>query len=906
HFNGGTITWRPANKTATGSPVEIIITQIYSWSSGKIYCTDAMIVNEQAIDCTTYNSGYFSGLKTQTLNCIGTCSYVAGGNAQGYNKSTLIIPYCTDTNPIMGTNIGQRSDEELLYVNDDFNVAFQSTSPMSWIALALGPSNPVWSISCNIDLHLRPDGYYNTAPVATMMSPINIQKNVQETITIPVSDANDGDILKCRWASGTSECGDACPPSSLPTGTTLTDCTITITGTVNNGYYAIAVMVEDYYNSSSTSPMSSVPVQFLLKVVTPTTCATDPYTYGILPDLSCTPAQVSVPFNTTIYVKNNCPVQLRRQLHLRRLLRQQQHQQPQHQQQQVQLPQALHRQVRVRVPHLQQTLRLQHPPRRELLRDFVQLLQALHRQVRVRVPHLQRALLRQHPPRRELLRDFELPRPQQARPQRLVQVTIQPYLPLIILSGLGVLALLSCCLYCLCRYCCCPYVAAKKKKAKDFDFYYIGVGDETLVKSTSLINFDESYTSVDGLLTPETDKFPKRSAIFQIPDDNYDAIRQQSASSGYSSIDLNVSPDLNKSSALNADDIIETSKSSVSVIRVNRYKRNDSTEPFGNSSINSPNTPKVDLGPQIESVTTNRPVTVSKIKRQKSSSTCNRLSDQNIININNVKSRNSIVSQAAIHLNLLTSPQPRSSDSSVSVFKLKKLKTSPLSLSKNDPRPSIIETIHLPPKQQLTSTTPAKNMVTAVKLPRTDAAKSEKSTTLPSTTPRLRAKSFEGISNNNTDLQPKSPDSAVSVFKLKKLKTSPPSLSKNDPTPSIIETIELPPKQPLASTTPTKNMITVVKLPRADTTKSENLTMLPSTSQRSRAKSFEGISYNNTDPPKTNRQITAVGIKRIEYTVPKEEHKSATVIRLPRTATVINHSTSSSTPETASGVENIN
>ncbi|CAF1577021.1 unnamed protein product, partial [Didymodactylos carnosus] len=241
HFNGGTIRWRPENLTATGSPVQIIITQTYSWSASKIYCTNAMITSHSLIDVSS--SSYYTPLLTQTLSCTGTCNYGSGGNAQGYNKSTPVIPYCTDTNPVVGTNIGQRSDTELLYVNDDFTVAFTSTSPVSWISLVGLPSYPTWSLSCNIDLNLRPDGYYNTAPVANMMSPLNIQNNVKKTITIPASDANTGDTLKCRWATGSTECGEACPPTSLPAGTVLyPNCTIQITGTVNNGYYALAVM----------------------------------------------------------------------------------------------------------------------------------------------------------------------------------------------------------------------------------------------------------------------------------------------------------------------------------------------------------------------------------------------------------------------------------------------------------------------------------------------------------------------------------------------------------------------------------------------------------------------------------------------------------------------------------------
>ncbi|CAF1336500.1 unnamed protein product [Didymodactylos carnosus] len=303
HFNGGTVTWGPVNATATGSPIQISITQTYSWTAGLIDCSNAMIVNHSLIDYNTYTS-----LPGQTLSCTGTCNFGTSGNARGYNNSTPIIPYCTDTNPKMGTVIGQRTDIETLYVNDDFTVAFTPTGSQAWIGLQGASASAKWSISTEIDLHLRPDGYYNSAPMATMMSPINIPLNQLQVINIPVSDNNDNDILKCRIAVGSTECGDTCPPGSLPANAVVyPNCTITMTGTTNNYYYAVAIMVEDYYDNSSTTPMSATPVQFLVHVVSASSCLTGPVVIGVPAELSCTPAQVGVPVVTQIVAINYCP-----------------------------------------------------------------------------------------------------------------------------------------------------------------------------------------------------------------------------------------------------------------------------------------------------------------------------------------------------------------------------------------------------------------------------------------------------------------------------------------------------------------------------------------------------------------------------------------------------------------------
>ncbi|CAF0842936.1 unnamed protein product [Didymodactylos carnosus] len=243
HFNGGTITWHPTDFNDTSNPINITITQTYSWTFGKVNCTNAMITNHSNI-----NYGTYSTIPTDTLTCISPCNTGSSGNARGYT-STHIIPQCTDTNPIMGTTISQRTDTKLLYVNDNFTVAYQSASPYAWLPLAGSTTaSAQWSIASNIDLYLRPDGYYNSAPLATMMSPLNIPKNIQQIINIPVSDANDDD-LRCRWASGSTECGDACPSASLiPANTVLySNCTLMITGTLADAYYAIPVVVMKFF-----------------------------------------------------------------------------------------------------------------------------------------------------------------------------------------------------------------------------------------------------------------------------------------------------------------------------------------------------------------------------------------------------------------------------------------------------------------------------------------------------------------------------------------------------------------------------------------------------------------------------------------------------------------------------------
>ena len=233
HFLGGTITWRPLNASAKGTPVAIVITQTYSWTYSLGMCTSAMIAAHQLVPLSgIYNTS------SQQLICIANCTT----GAVGYTPIP-VSSFCTDFSAPVGTTVGQRSDTLLLQSGDDFSAAYQYHY---WRNLTSG-SNLYWSLSTHIDLKPRSDnGLYNNAPVATVMSPIYIVVGKPTVIQIPVADA-DGDTLRCRWATssnGVDECAGICPTASLPAGTVIyPNCTMIITGPAIGNWFAPAVMV---------------------------------------------------------------------------------------------------------------------------------------------------------------------------------------------------------------------------------------------------------------------------------------------------------------------------------------------------------------------------------------------------------------------------------------------------------------------------------------------------------------------------------------------------------------------------------------------------------------------------------------------------------------------------------------
>ncbi|CAF1245134.1 unnamed protein product, partial [Rotaria sordida] len=260
---------------------------------------------------------------------------------------------------------------------------------------------------------MRSDGFINTPPEATVVSPQYVIVNRTTQIKIPVSDADTGDTVRCRWSvytagsrkrrqgseyegfynerivntyrkltsdgetahirrkrkpsppdpcntktcnsyckntcpchcstcTGTTcsgdtcvapksycphgtttvetpgtvpttisypnrqpidECGGICYPSSVPSGTTLSNCTLSFKGMVPDRWYAIAIQVEDFINSTSTTALSSVPVQFLIYVMPEPTCSTSP---TIIPLKGCLEVKVGVMKTFNISVVNQC------------------------------------------------------------------------------------------------------------------------------------------------------------------------------------------------------------------------------------------------------------------------------------------------------------------------------------------------------------------------------------------------------------------------------------------------------------------------------------------------------------------------------------------------------------------------------------------------------------------------
>jgi len=183
HFNGGAITWFPVDPSTNSSPIIITITQSYSWTYPSVKCD----IN---VPMSTGNSNY----NTVNLTCVSNCTTDGGYSAEPIS----ILTDCTSASSSMGIMTSQRSVNISLTAGAHFTLAYIGTA---WRKLGnTNVSNPGWSIACLIDLRRRPDGLINTPPVSSVASPQYVIVNRTTQIKIPITDVNEGDDLRCRWA----------------------------------------------------------------------------------------------------------------------------------------------------------------------------------------------------------------------------------------------------------------------------------------------------------------------------------------------------------------------------------------------------------------------------------------------------------------------------------------------------------------------------------------------------------------------------------------------------------------------------------------------------------------------------------------------------------------------------------
>ncbi|XP_078378906.1 integrin beta-like protein A [Oculina patagonica] len=247
HFRGGTFTYKPVNPSDPANTT-VIITFRIGWRSTYNSFTFC--------DQSTINSGQLIGINDD-LECRDRCSGSVG----------KLLFRCTDfsTNEdwTTGTNSFQYTFPVPAYLPPYYQVSYQG---FNWISLVYN-SEAAWELRMYVNLTVRNDtGRLNTSPVTTMTPIVRLKWGCNHTINIPVTDT-DNDEVRCRWASGSSECGGICGGYGLPNARMYhRECKITYSATDHKGYYAAAAMIEDFAEPTATEALSSIPLQFLVYV----------------------------------------------------------------------------------------------------------------------------------------------------------------------------------------------------------------------------------------------------------------------------------------------------------------------------------------------------------------------------------------------------------------------------------------------------------------------------------------------------------------------------------------------------------------------------------------------------------------------------------------------------------------
>ncbi|CAF1074084.1 unnamed protein product [Adineta steineri] len=264
HFRGGTITWRPLNNTPSGPTVTILVSEQFSWRRSSYTCNDASIAAQSPM-----------------IGDQGSLTVVSGAYRSWISMTTQT--YCTDYNINLDVSFGENSQTKVVPLGISFSIGYSSCCWLTNLVVGVAGS---WSIVSQINTILRADGRINSSPFVATLPVIYKQINVPYAHVVQMSDPDRTDVLKCRWSNKSSntnsydECGGVCNgiPGAILNGTS---CTITFTLLKANQYAVLALQIEDYYSNTTTTPMSSTPIQILFYgYASISSCSTPPIIIG--------------------------------------------------------------------------------------------------------------------------------------------------------------------------------------------------------------------------------------------------------------------------------------------------------------------------------------------------------------------------------------------------------------------------------------------------------------------------------------------------------------------------------------------------------------------------------------------------------------------------------------------------
>jgi hypothetical protein len=292
HYRGGTITARPIESTPNEVKMEFTLSFAWRLDFNKNHFCDQKTIDNNGLigDDKTFECRKYNGT---------TCKQVI-------SRTTVYCKFFSPTNGGDNWSYGKRVFNYTLGRVKDFEASFIGSA---WIALVVGGSGD-WEVRLKLDTTNRKDtGVINTTPISTIPPIVTVRKGIKSTIPITWADPDSTDVIRCRWAEDKlGECGKACktvPPATL----NETTCILTFDGTQSKvGYYGATIQLEDFQNSNDNTPMSSVPVQFLIHVVeSESNCTEPPIFIDTRPASSCNSAPLNELYTERFTAQSQCP-----------------------------------------------------------------------------------------------------------------------------------------------------------------------------------------------------------------------------------------------------------------------------------------------------------------------------------------------------------------------------------------------------------------------------------------------------------------------------------------------------------------------------------------------------------------------------------------------------------------------
>ena len=142
HYKGGTITWKPTSPNATGTRVEILISEKHSFTlTGRYPCTQSTISNQ-----LSYTDA--GGTSAPDI----TCYSAAASCTSSFFTTIQHTQLCTDFSNQLDSSSGAYYTKQNLSRTTSIDVAFYSSAWASVILLSNGVGATYWYVGTHIDL----------------------------------------------------------------------------------------------------------------------------------------------------------------------------------------------------------------------------------------------------------------------------------------------------------------------------------------------------------------------------------------------------------------------------------------------------------------------------------------------------------------------------------------------------------------------------------------------------------------------------------------------------------------------------------------------------------------------------------------------------------------------------------